>query len=104
MSQLLERYGEGTACQSSRNPVGILSPLMGKGRKRSNMVCVCVWWLCSGSESLSVSVPGLTRRYLELKSALLLNFLLSVLTGGFWMLSAYLSSPLLLRGYLVLTA
>lgn len=56
-------------------------------------------WLCSTSRSLNLSVLGLTRRFLELKSALLI-FLLSMLTGGFQMVS----SPWLLRGYLVLTA
>lgn len=70
-------------------------------------VYMSVYWVgdhCFSSKSLSLFVLQLTRRYLKLKSALLLNFLLSMLTGGFWMVFAYLSSPLLLRGYLVLTA
>lgn len=97
------------AAVGSGHPFAIPTPLLGKGRRRGALVGVraCVLgggWLCSASKSLSLSMLGVTRRYLELNRAVLLNFLLSMLTGGFWMVFAYLSSPVLLRGYLVLTA
>lgn len=60
-------------------------------------------WLYPTSRSLTLPVLGLTKRFLELRSHLLI-LLLSTLTGGFWMVYAHLSSPQHLRGYLVLTA